>query len=93
MALSGDTNPGFAAVNSEHKKCVFRTRVRVCFAASFSPFTALHKVGIVASYSYSEIVKPKRSRIHQPSSMHEHRGFERTIHLLLILHDQERVKV
>ena len=38
-------------------------------ATPFLPFTVFHKVGIVPSYSYSEIVKPERCRINQPPSI------------------------
>ena len=68
MALSGDTNPGFAAVNSDHKKFFLEQAVDGYVHIYFLPFTAFHKVGIVASYSYSEIVKPERCRVHEHSS-------------------------
>jgi hypothetical protein len=38
-------------------------------------------------------VKPKGRQVDRPSSIQGHRGFDRTVHFFLILHDQEWVKV
>ena len=59
----------------------------------YSPFTVSHNVGIVASYSYNEIVKPAKPRVHRPSSIEQVRDVHRTVHLAFILHQQERIKI
>lgn len=96
MALSGDTSPGFAAVNSRKMELVLARSLRwvlVHSATPFLPLTALHKVGIVASYSYNEIVKPEKTASSPTLSYATNRSITHTVHLVLILHKQERVKV
>lgn len=55
MEFSGAIYCGFAAANSKSKsvQCL-EGHVSV----HYEPFTASHKVGIVGSHSYNEMVKP-----------------------------------
>ena len=57
-------------------------------------FTSSQSVGIVASYSYSEIVKPVGKGRCQGMSLNSlNANTNRTINFLLVLHDQEGVVV
>ena len=55
MALSGDTNPGLPFINS-----IIHEPEGVTKKKPILPLTALHRVGIVSMYSYSDTVNPVR---------------------------------
>lgn len=82
MALSGDTNPGLPFINS-----IVHEPEGIIKKKQILPLTALHRVGIVSMYSYSDTVNPIRQNVRDsaPRSLTK----KRTVDLVMILHIQE----
>jgi len=85
MALSGETRVGFFWMNSRREGLNFKSDTE----ETNWPDTAFHRVGIVASYSNNDTVKPMNT----DSLRDGWRYFSNilTIHLILVLHDHERI--